>query len=404
MGRPKRIPLTPKLADHRRRLGLTQDQVAERLGITADMVRRHERGISTPSSHNQAGYCTLYSVDEVTLGFRPLTVKQTLMDPPDGEDVAAILERVITLEATSVGSTTLALLQTSIDDFVNRYEDEGPKVLVRPLTGQRIQIESLMNDCRHPDERCHLYKLAGRTSALLAYMAVNRSRYPLARAYCTEAFALATHSKDRELQAWVRGTQSFCEYYAGEYQAAIDYARDGYQYAQSGPQAVRLALNGEARALGKMGDRSGVHAAVDRGYELLEANPVVPGVSPCISFGGYSLARAASNAVTAYVDLGAPSDASKHAGIAMPEFETSDSKWSQSLIRLDLAKALVLDLNGDPEEATGLVRRALNLASENPITSVVQRSRDFLRVSRRRWNDVPAVLELCDEVSSAQVS
>ena len=151
MGRPKRIPLTPKLADHRRRLGLTQDQVAERLGITADMVRRHERGISTPSSHNQAGYCTLYSVDEVTLGFRRLTVKQTLMDPPDGEDVAAILERVITLEATSVGSTTLALLQTSIDDFVNRYEDEGPKVLVGPLTRQRIQIESLMNDCRHPE-------------------------------------------------------------------------------------------------------------------------------------------------------------------------------------------------------------------------------------------------------------
>jgi transcriptional regulator with XRE-family HTH domain len=243
MARPKRVPFTPQLAEHRRRLGLTQEQVAERLGITAEMVRKHERGISMPVARTRIHYCELFGASEVELGLRPRPDASTSSSAVGGgneaqaEDVLAIMERVRRLERASIGASSLAMLDLSIDDFVNRYEREGPKTLGAPLTRQRLTIEGLIINCGHPSERRRLYSLAGRTSGLLAYMAVNRGRYPLARAYCAEAFALGEYAEDPELQAWVRGTHSFCEYYAGNYTAAVDLARDGVRYAGTGPNS-----------------------------------------------------------------------------------------------------------------------------------------------------------------------
>ena len=56
--------------------------------------------------------------------------------------------------------------------------------------------------------------------------------------------------------------QSFCEYYAGRYDDALSLAADGLGCARGGPQSVRLAINGMARALGKLGDTEGVYRAV----------------------------------------------------------------------------------------------------------------------------------------------
>src|SRR3954453_7594498 len=388
MARPKRVPTTPRLLEHRQRLGLTQEQVAERLGITPEMVRRHERGLSTPISIYQAGYCKLYAADEVSLGFRPShTASTTPPSVTEFEDVLDIVKRVQQLEHKSVGTAALDTLALTLDDYVNRYEQEGPKPLMGPLVQQRSVVDGLINAANHPSERRRLYEIAGRTSALLAYMCVNRGRYPLARAYCNEAFMLGDLAENQEIQAWVRGTQSFCEYYAGDFPAAANLAVDGLRYAGNGPQAVRLLINGQARALAKLGDAAGVHAAVQRPSTLLDSNPHVPGVSPCISFGGYSLARAASNAVTAYVDLGAVDETKEYAELATPEFDLSESTWSKSLIRIDLAKAVTLSRGGSPEEVIDLLRSALQLSSDKPIASVVVRSQDVVRRSAKLWQN-----------------
>lgn len=50
-------------------------------------------------------------------------------------------------------------------------------------------------------------------------MAVNRGRFRLASAYASEAFEMARFVGDEGLQAWVRGTQSFAVYYAGDHVA-----------------------------------------------------------------------------------------------------------------------------------------------------------------------------------------
>lgn len=71
MVRPCRSELHPRLAEFRQREGLTQDQVAERVGISADMVRKHERGVNLPIPLYRRRYCRFYGATEEELGFRP---------------------------------------------------------------------------------------------------------------------------------------------------------------------------------------------------------------------------------------------------------------------------------------------------------------------------------------------
>lgn len=389
MARPKRQEFQSNLAEFRRRARLTQEEVAERLGSTTESVSRHERGVVTPGPYLRQRYCELYGATDAQLGFT-VPFPNMIQTPPESsaEEVSDILERVRTL--TRIGTDELICFELGVDDLVNRYEDSGPVKLAPLLSNQRRRLESAIDEYRDPRQRRRLFRVAGQVSGLLAYMAVNRGRYPLARAYCLEATHLGTFAEDRDLLAWVKGTESFCEYYAGDYRRSVDLAREGLDLAGNGPQRVRLLINGEARALGKLGDASGVNAAVEQAYGALDQLPEVPGVNPCVSFGGYSRARLASNAVTAYVDLGRPDEVAAHAALALEEFDSSDSSWSQSLIRLDLANSMAAAGRGDPEEASSLITAALGISAANPIASVVQRSRSFVRATTR-WRGIPAV-------------
>jgi transcriptional regulator with XRE-family HTH domain len=399
VARPQRQEFRSNLAAFRRRARLTQEQVAERLGSTVESVSRHERGTTTPGPYLRRRYCELYNADEEQLGFAAptLAVVGSAVEPAPTEEIGEVLARVRLL--TRLGDEELAVFELAVDDLVGRYESLGPVRLAPLLLDQRRKLEQAIQEVRSPRQRQRLFTLAGQVSGLLAYMAVNRERYPLARAYTLEATQLGTYAENRDLLAWVKGTGSFCEYYAGDFERSVALAREGLELAGNGPQRVRLLINGEARALGKLGDVAGVHAAVDRAYDALDHVPPVPGVSPCVSFGAYSRSRLASNAVTAYVDLGLPEHVSLHAAQALDEFDNSDSSWSQSLIRLDLANSMVSAKTGDPDEAGQLVSTALSISAGNPITSVVQRSRSFVRATGH-WRNVPAVAQAHELVRS----
>lgn len=300
----------------------------------------------------------------------------------------------------NVGAEALTQLDAMVDDIVTGYEDAGPAVLAPGVVRQRRWVEQLLRGHQHPRQRAQLYLVAGKLSGLLGYMAVNLGRFPLARAYCAEAFQLEELLGEQDLQAWVRGTQSLGAYYAGDYQAAADLAGDGQRYARGGPQSVRLAVNGEARALARLGDARGTDEAVNRAYQVMGRYEPVGGVSPCISFGMYSAARTASNAATAYVSLRQPDKVREHADQAAPVFDRSPSVWSRSLLRLDIATALVVADDPDPEQGGLLVQEALALSAERPITSVLQRSREFVAAADR-WHDLPAVAEVTEAVCQA---
>ncbi|WP_282775914.1 hypothetical protein [Nocardia sp. CC201C] len=306
-----------------------------------------------------------------------LEQKPTLALVESFESPLAISERLQRLGEIDVDDTVLEIVDFAVDDIVDRYEVEGPAKLSPEVISLRRRIDHLLQQRQHPRQLQHLYELAAKLSGMLSYMAVNRGRFPLARMYAKEAAYVADLIGDSQLHCWIKGTESFCAYYMGKYGMAVALAEEGIRCAPESPQAVRLLSNGLARALGKMGDMNGVHAAIERASTLAETLSVPDGLTPALTFEPYGHARLAANAATAYLSAGDYGRTLQYGRQVEALVDESDSVWSRSLVRLDIATALVKSTNPDVEHAVHLGAEALTYSEERPIRSVWQRAHEF---------------------------
>jgi hypothetical protein len=314
------------------------------------------------------------------------------------EGVIDVLARVQNL-SRAVDPQVMQRLQGNIAHTITQYERLDHASLVPILVKQRAWADRLLAESNRPGQRQQLFEIAGATSGVLGYVSVGRGDFPLARAYCLEAFQLASLAQASTLQAWARGMQSFCEYYAGHYDDALRLAEDGLSYARSGPQSVRLTINGIARARGKLGDAQGVYRAVGQAYDLMARNDVPGGMPSSISLESYSAAQTASNAATAYVALGMTGKVQHFIELALPDISAAESPWSRSLVMIDLAMSHVRSADGqggDLDQAATLVLDALAISANRPVISVTQRTSEFARDATQRWGTVRQVSAVRD--------
>lgn len=315
------------------------------------------------------------------------------------ESPTEIMARRATLHSSALTAELLADLEQLVVNVVDRYEAEGPLTLAPETVQARRLVDQLVAGNQRLHQRARLFELAGKLSGQLSYMAINLGNFGAARAYGAEAFELARFIGHDELSAWVRGTQSLAAYYTGDYRQSLVLAQDGQRYAKNGIQAVRLAVNGEARASGKLRDRRGTTAAVTRAYRILERFPSAPGMTPCISFGIYSEARTASNAATAYLAIADTKQVLSYTEYARRIVDASPSQWSRALVRLDAATALLKRKKPEPEGAGLLGSEAIAAARDMRIESIRQRTRD-LATELRPWFHLPTVAEFLNEADS----
>ncbi|MCA1602489.1 MAG: hypothetical protein LC776_12870, partial [Acidobacteria bacterium] len=314
------------------------------------------------------------------------------------ESPAEIVARRAGLQTSNLTSELLAELEKFLTGLPDRYEIVGPLALASEVVDARRLVHQLLGGNQRLRQRVRLFELAGHLSARLSYMATNLGNFGAAQAYGAEAFELARFIEHDELAAWVRGTQSLAAYYAGDYKQSLALARDGQRYAKAGIQAVRLTINGEARALGKLQDQRGATDAVTSAYRLLERFPQANGMTPCISFGIYSEARTASNAATAYLALRQTKQVFTYAERARQIVDSSPSQWSYALIRLDMAMALLEAEQPEPEGASALGTEAINLVRYVRIESIQQRTRELV-IALRPWWRLPSVTDFLDDAS-----
>jgi tetratricopeptide (TPR) repeat protein/transcriptional regulator with XRE-family HTH domain len=159
------------------------------------------------------------------------------------EDVIDVLGRIQKLHRATVHPEVIRRLQDNITHTVARYDSLDHSSLVPSLLKQRGWVESLLDECGNPAQRRELLEIAGVTSGILGYVAAGRGEFPLARAYCLEAFQLGDYADNANVKAWARALQSFCEYYAGRHDKALTLARDGITYMRPGAQSAGFAVN-----------------------------------------------------------------------------------------------------------------------------------------------------------------
>ncbi len=300
----------------------------------------------------------------------------------------------------SIDPGVIDQLQNCTYRTITEYETLSPTRLLPALTTQRAWLEALIDECGDLRQRRELFEIACQTSGLLGYIAVGCANFSLARSYCLESFQLGGYAQDSNLMAWARGMQSFCEYYAGHYDKAVHFAEDGITRAAGGPQSVRLAINGVARAKGKLGDSEGVHRAVDEAYEVLSGSVAPQGVPSSISLGSYSAAQVAGNAATAYLSLAAPDRVEQYAHLALPEMSDTNSPWGRSLVMIDMARAHVLTDDADLDAATDIMLDALEPSRGTLMLQVRRRGSEFVREATARWGDTSGLRTLRDMLKS----
>jgi transcriptional regulator with XRE-family HTH domain len=329
----------------------------------------------------------------------PITGAALGNEPPDVLDAAREIEaRRQHLAASNVDEARLKYLEAAVRHLITENERRSPAVLAPQVRDLRRYVETLLSGRQHPPQRQRLYTVAAQLGGLLGVLALDLGAHGRAHAYGLEAFELADATHQPNLQAWVRAGQSLIAYYRGDFHEALAYARDGLKRAPAGPQSVRLTVNGEARALARLGDSYGVDAAVERAFVLLGRFPIHPAVSPSLATDTYCPTRAAANAATAYLALGMPNKVEEYGTQALVAFDAAGLHGPQALSRLDLATASLTGQDPDPDRAAALVIEAMAVTADERFASVNQRALEFLAAAHP-WVDQPSVRQAADLIA-----
>lgn len=323
---------------------------------------------------------------------------------PDRSDEWGSPTDVLTQARELVTSNTdpalLVMSQGVIEDIVSRYEALGPQQLVRETRLLRRMLHTLLRGRQSAEQRQQLFGLASRASGLLGYMAVNAGRPEHALAYCAEAESLADMAQDVTAKMWALGTRALGLYYTGDYADSDAAAAEGIALAPRHPQAIRLLVNGRARALARLGDRDGANRAIDAALELSDGQQDLPGgITACISFEPYSPARTLANAVTAHLSLRETQQVQRYAGQLEELITLSDSQWTKALVSLDVASSYLIQNDPDLEQAIAVGRSALRAGGPVPIRSVHQRGAELLQQADR-WRSEPQVRHYAEELQA----
>jgi tetratricopeptide (TPR) repeat protein len=311
-----------------------------------------------------------------------------------------ILVQAQELTISNTDPALLSLAAESIESIVQRYEDQGPQQLVGEARLLRRMVRTLLLGRQSVGQRQQLFGLAARSSGLLAYMAVNAGRADMAEAYCVEAEAFADQVGDVGAKMWILGTRALNLYYVGDYAASDAAAAQGIALSPHGPQAIRLWVNGRARALARQGDARGTVRAIGRALDLSDQQQRLPGgVTSCISFEAYSPARTLANAVTAHLSTGDIAKVLEYAGQIEDLVEQSPSQWTRTLVSLDVATALLRQGRPDLEQALSLGTRALHISGSAPIHSVWQRATELLQHTGK-WQAELVVRDYASELAA----
>lgn len=398
------------------RRALAQETVAGWLSLTQAQLSRIENGLPVAHLVRLVQCAIVLRIPEQYLWFAlpsgqfdsPVlptsgrrssgSAEDDLLEGLDG--LAQATERIRWLRASNVDEETILRLDGLIERYAETYEEAGAGSLYRVVLRQREAVDELLRGHHSAAQRAKLFLLAGKLSVILAHLAFDLGRESLAETYCVEAWTLAELAGDRDLLAYVRGTQSFVAYYRQEYREALLLAHDGARYAGDRPAAVRVAVQ-EARAQARLGDPSGVDQAVERAFVLRRDLDEPDTPTPFLSFAPYDTSRIAGNAATAYLSLGQADKVRHYTAVALPVLKANNARAGQALTTLDAAASFLLDGSAEPEHAAAMASEAIQTGGGLPSAVIARRASEFLQTARR-WARVPAIGAVSEEVREWQ--
>lgn len=260
MARPRRAEFHPRLADFRERAGLTQEQVAEHVGINAEMVRRHERGVAMPIPLYRKRYCDLFGATEEDLGFRPARADQPAAVPAGpGPELVTANPAALQVAPPEFGDGTyLQSIRDHIGQIVALDNRFGGGDLVRLSTRFfRTLHNQLGAGTYDPKLERDLHSAAGELTEVIGWLAYDAEQHDLARRMNQESLYFTRLAGDKTTELLTLQNASMHAASQGRPREALQIVRSVLEgrYRLS-PRLRALFLTRKARSLAQGGDQS----------------------------------------------------------------------------------------------------------------------------------------------------
>lgn len=254
-----------ELSRRRRAAGLSLGILAEAAHVNRSYLHRVETGERWPSEpvarmldaalHADRALLRLWEVGEAARRESATNVKCVASSLRDSHALDALLADVPLGEAVTAAEKAAAAL--AVDYLAN-----PPGPMLRSALNARNAIVGELRRAPSTGQRRDMIRAAGYLSGVLAYATLDLNHPDAAREHAATALRCASTAGDRELAAWVRGTQSLIARFEKDYRTALVLAQDGLRIAGPGTSMPRL-LAGVAQSAANLGDRAEAHRALN---------------------------------------------------------------------------------------------------------------------------------------------
>ncbi|MGH3613373.1 MAG: XRE family transcriptional regulator [Pseudonocardia sp.] len=235
---------------------MTQEQVAERLQLTTEMIRRHEHGLAYPGSNIRHEYVLLYGASELALGL-VVDAKPTGPTPTDqySPQLPVVINTSTRLEADAIASIREYIKQVVALDNQFGGTDLAP-LATRFFKSVHRQLGEGLYE---PSIRADLIAAAGELAEVTGWLAYDADRQDLVRRMNQESLYFTRMVGDKAIELLTLQNSSMQAGFLGRPAEALDIAES----VLTGPYKLSSRLRSlflirKARALAQGGDGAAV--------------------------------------------------------------------------------------------------------------------------------------------------
>jgi transcriptional regulator with XRE-family HTH domain/uncharacterized protein YukE len=266
------------LAERRRTVGLSQEALAEALGVEPSTVGRWERGETAPQPWVRPKLARVLNVSRVeleTLLNAPDTAAE--LDPvPSGEftDLRHV-ERLRhhltdTLSGSAVTSASLDGWEQTVLRHGQVARDRPPGLVLSDLGADLAELQPALAGCRTSSALRRLTRVTAQFAGLVCLTLIKLDERRGFRGWARTARLAADEAGDPLTFAWVRAQEAYGHFYSSDLTEAIDVAQHAQSLADPTPCiGAVLAAALEARAQAALARERETHAALARAETML---------------------------------------------------------------------------------------------------------------------------------------
>lgn len=344
MARPRRPALNPRLGEFRVRRGFTQEQVAEALGITPEMVRRHEKGLAQPSERYRVLYSRFYAASQADLGL--LTSSP---DPVAAGPLLTIDDLIAEISSSATRDESIHQLDLATHSIADAHSSVPAVQVLREVMRLHGQARELASRPQRLSQTRELFRIESNLLAHACLVLGDLHRNAEAHKYGKVALSMAQEAGCNE--AISRSVLAKTLRWDNRLAESATMARLGFDTCNDSPIRVQLASQ-EANAAALMGDTQRAVEALTRAGTTAERTDSSSGTSAW----SFPTARQAVFALSVATKTGNPDAALAAAQLADESWKSGapviKANWAQIRIGASVARLAKGELDGAIAEVT----------------------------------------------------